>query len=85
MRGVLRQGDYVQSTCPRTPSGPILTASHSTFCNNRGVARLSDHTVPGPILSGSNTHFCDGRPIARLGDRIHCGVALTCSMDTFID
>ena len=83
--GAARLLDLVISTClPDVRSGPILTASTTTFVNNRGLARQLDSTVPGAILTGSMSNFCDGRPIARMKDKVFCGVIVSASTDTFI-
>jgi uncharacterized Zn-binding protein involved in type VI secretion len=84
--GAVRLLDKVQSICePLVPSGPVLTASRTTFVNSRGLARLLDKTVPGPIITGSKRRFCDSRPIVRRKDKVVCGKIMTSSKDTFID
>lgn len=77
--------DWVTSTCPNRPSGPVYRASMTTFVNNRGMARQGDETVPGPILGGARTRLCENKPIARMKDTVFCGVIVSGSSDTFID
>ncbi|MBX3685402.1 MAG: PAAR domain-containing protein [Rhodocyclaceae bacterium] len=67
--------------------GTVISASASSDCNGRGIARVGDkvscprkgHGRVSVIVSGDPGALIDGRPAARHGDRTACGAMLIAS------
>lgn len=64
--------------------GVVISASESTDCNGKGIARVGDqvtcpkegHGSVTTITTGDSTALIDGRPAARHGDLTACGATL---------
>lgn len=63
--------------------GVVITASESSDCAGRGIARIGDQvTCPRrghgttTIVTGDPSAMIDGRPAARHGDKTACGATL---------
>lgn len=73
--------------------GTVLSASASTDCEGRGIARIGDpvscplkgHGGTTSIVSGDPTALIDGRPAARHGDMTACGATLIASQSSTSD
>lgn len=66
--------------------GTVISASVTTDCDGRGIARVGDQvTCPRKghgvttIVTGDPTMLIDGRPAARHGDKTACGASLIAS------
>lgn len=67
--------------------GVVISASESSDCNGRGIARIGDkvtcprkgHGRVTTIVTGDSTAIIDGRPAARHGDKTACGASLIAS------
>jgi uncharacterized Zn-binding protein involved in type VI secretion len=67
--------------------GVVISASESSDCNGRGIARIGDkvtcprkgHGRVTTIVTGDPTAIIDGRPAARHGDKTACGASLIAS------
>lgn len=67
--------------------GVVISASETTDCDGRGVARIGDkvtcprrgHGHVTTIVTGDSTAIIDGRPAARHGDKTACGATLLAS------
>ena len=64
--------------------GVVISASETTDCNGKGIARIGDkvtcpkkgHGKVTTIVTGDSTAIIDGRPAARHGDKTACGASL---------
>lgn len=64
--------------------GVVISASESSDCNGKGIARVGDkvtcpkkgHGSVTTIATGDPTALIDGRPAARHGDLTACGASL---------
>ncbi|MDR0777431.1 MAG: PAAR domain-containing protein [Azonexus sp.] len=64
--------------------GVVISASGTTDCNGKGIARIGDkvtcprdgHGSVTTIVTGDPTAVIDGRPAARHGDKTACGASL---------
>lgn len=73
--------------------GRVISASETTDCEGKGIARVGDrascplkgHGGTTPIVTGDPTVLIDGRPAARQGDRTACGATLIASQSTTCD
>ncbi|WP_078120455.1 PAAR domain-containing protein [Thiosocius teredinicola] len=73
--------------------GTVITASESSDCNGRGIARVGDKvTCPKKghgrvvvIATGDPTAIIDGQPAARHGDKTSCGATLIASQTLTTD
>lgn len=73
--------------------GAVISASATTDCNGRGIARVGDqvtcprkgHGGVTTIVTGDSTALIDGRPAARHGDKTACGASLIASQSITTD
>jgi uncharacterized Zn-binding protein involved in type VI secretion len=73
--------------------GVVISASPSTDCNGKGIARVGDkvtcpkkgHGSVTTIATGDPTALVDGKPAARHGDRTACGASLIASQSLTTD
>ncbi|PTD96015.1 PAAR domain-containing protein [Pseudothauera lacus] len=73
--------------------GTVITASESSDCEGRGIARVGDkvtcprkgHGRVTVIATGDPTALIDGRPAARHGDKTACGATLIASQSLSTD
>lgn len=73
--------------------GVVISASESSDCDGKGVARVGDkvtcpkkgHGNVTTIVTGDSTALIDGRPAARHGDRTACGATLISSQSLTTD
>lgn len=73
--------------------GVVVSASETSDCYGRGIARVGDqvtcprkgHGHVTTIVTGDSTALIDGRPAARQGDRTACGAILIASQSTTTD
>lgn len=64
--------------------GTVISASTTTDCAGKGIARVGDqvtcpkkgHGRVTTIVTGDPTALIDGRPAARHGDKTACGATL---------
>ena len=64
--------------------GVVISASGTTDCNGKGIARIGDkvtcpkkgHGRVTTIVTGDATAVIDGQPAARHGDKTACGASL---------
>ena len=64
--------------------GVVISASETTDCNGKGIARIGDkvtcpkkgHGKVTTIVTGDPTAIIDGCPAARHGDKTACGASL---------
>lgn len=73
--------------------GVVISASESSDCNGKGIARVGDkvtcpkkgHGRVTTIATGDPTAIIDGRPAARHGDLTACGASLIASQSLTTD
>lgn len=73
--------------------GTVISASGSSDCNGKGIARVGDqvtcprrgHGGVTVIVSGDPTALIDGQPAARHGDKTACGASLIASQSHTTD
>ncbi|MDR2924968.1 MAG: PAAR domain-containing protein [Azoarcus sp.] len=73
--------------------GVVISASGTTDCNGKGIARVGDkvtcpkkgHGGVTTIVTGDPTMIIDGRPAARHGDMTACGALLIASQSMTSD
>lgn len=73
--------------------GTVISASSTTDCEGKGIARVGDQvTCPKKghgrittIATGDPTAMIDGRPAARHGDKTACGATLMSSQSATTD
>ncbi|TVT48468.1 MAG: PAAR domain-containing protein [Denitromonas halophila] len=73
--------------------GTVISASGSSDCGGRGIARVGDqvscpkkgHGRVTTIATGDPTALIDGRPAARHGDITACGASLIASQSLTTD
>jgi len=73
--------------------GTVISASPTSDCNGRGIARVGDrvscpkkgHGGVTVIASGDPSALIDGQPAARHGDVTACGATLIASQSLTID
>ncbi|OMG54910.1 hypothetical protein BJN45_07015 [Azonexus hydrophilus] len=73
--------------------GVVISASGSSDCNGKGIARIGDkvtcprkgHGSVTIIVTGDPTAIIDGQPAARHGDRTACGAILLASQSLTTD
>jgi uncharacterized Zn-binding protein involved in type VI secretion len=73
--------------------GTVITASGSSDCDGKGIARVGDkvscprkgHGGVTVIATGDPTAVIDGRPAARHGDVTACGATLLASQSLTTD
>ncbi len=73
--------------------GVVISASGTSDCNGKGIARVGDkvtcpkkgHGSVTTIVTGDPTAVIDGRPAARHGDKTACGASLIASQSMTID
>lgn len=73
--------------------GVVISASETTDCDGKGVARVGDkvtcpkkgHGNVTTIVTGDATALIDGRPAARHGDKTACGAILIASQSLTTD
>ncbi|PKO29932.1 MAG: PAAR domain-containing protein [Betaproteobacteria bacterium HGW-Betaproteobacteria-7] len=73
--------------------GVVISASESSDCNGKGIARVGDkvtcpkkgHGSVTTIATGDPTAIIDGRPAARHGDVTACGASLIASQSLTTD
>lgn len=73
--------------------GTVISASPSSDCNGKGIARVGDqvtcprrgHGGVTTIVSGDPTALIDGQPAARHGDKTACGATLIASQSLATD
>lgn len=73
--------------------GVVISASETSDCNGKGIARVGDkvtcpkkgHGGVTTIASGDPTAIIDGRPAARHGDLTACGASLIASQSLTTD
>jgi len=73
--------------------GTVISASRTSDCNGKGIARVGDkvtcpkkgHGHVTTIATGDPTAIIDGKPAARHGDRTACGATLIASQTLTTD
>ncbi|MCB4359517.1 PAAR domain-containing protein [Quatrionicoccus australiensis] len=73
--------------------GVVITASETSDCNGKGIARVGDkvkcpkngHGNVTTIVTGDPTAIIDGRAAARHGDQTSCGATLIASQSLTTD
>lgn len=73
--------------------GVVISASGTSDCNGKGIARVGDkvtcpkkgHGSVTTIVTGDPTAVIDGRPAARHGDKTACGASLIASQSMTTD
>lgn len=73
--------------------GTVISASNSSDCGGRGIARVGDkvtcpkkgHGRVTVIASGDPSALIDGQPAARHGDKTACGATLIASQSLTTD
>ncbi len=73
--------------------GVVISASETSDCNGKGVARVGDkvtcpkqgHGRVTTIVTGDPSMLIDGRPAARHGDKTACGAILIASQSLTTD
>ena len=73
--------------------GVVISASETSDCAGKGVARVGDkvtcpkrgHGNVTTIVTGDATALIDGRPAARHGDKTACGATLIASQSLTTD
>ncbi len=73
--------------------GTVISASESSNCDGKGIARVGDkvtcplrnHGGVTTIVTGDPTAIIDGRPAARHGDKTACGATLIASQSLTTD
>lgn len=73
--------------------GVVISASESSDCDGKGIARVGDkvtcpkkgHGRVTTIATGDPTAIIDGRPAARHGDLTACGASLIASQSLTTD
>lgn len=73
--------------------GMVISASETSDCNGKGVARVGDkvtcpkqgHGRVTTIVTGDPSMLIDGRPAARHGDKTACGATLIASQSLTTD
>lgn len=73
--------------------GQVISASVSSDCNGKGIARIGDkvtcpvkgHGHVTTIVTGDPTAIIDGQPAARHGDKTACGATLIASQSLTTD
>lgn len=73
--------------------GVVISASQTSDCDGRGIARVGDkvtcpkkgHGRITTIATGDPTAIIDGRPAARHGDKTACGATLIASQSLTTD
>lgn len=73
--------------------GVVVSASETTDCNGKGIARVGDkvtcpkrgHGSVTTIATGDPTALIDGRAAARHGDKTVCGATLLASQSLTTD
>ena len=73
--------------------GTVITASPTSDCDGKGIARVGDqvtcprkgHGRVTTIVTGDPTALIDGRPAARHGDKTACGATLIASQSLTTD
>ncbi len=73
--------------------GTVVSASPSSDCDGKGIARIGDkvtcprsgHGSVTVIATGDPTAMIDGKPAARNGDKTACGATLIASQSLTTD
>jgi uncharacterized Zn-binding protein involved in type VI secretion len=73
--------------------GVVVSASQTSDCNGKGIARVGDqvtcpkkgHGGTTVIATGDPTALIDGKPAARHGDTTACGATLIASQSLTTD
>jgi uncharacterized Zn-binding protein involved in type VI secretion len=73
--------------------GVVISASETSDCNGKGIARVGDkvtcplkgHGNVTTIVTGDPTAIIDGRAAARHGDQTACGATLIASQSLTTD
>lgn len=73
--------------------GTVISASETSHCEGRGIARIGDqvtcphkgHGRVTTIATGDPTAIIDGHPAARHGDKTACGATLIASQSLSTD
>jgi uncharacterized Zn-binding protein involved in type VI secretion len=73
--------------------GVVITASQTSDCGGKGIARIGDkvtcpqrgHGSVTTIVTGDSTAIIDGQPAARHGDLTACGATLIATQSLTTD